>query len=65
MIQLALLIAWMSAGSVIAVARTEAGQPRLQWLPLALILGPLWLAVSAEQQPRSLSSPAPALVRRS
>lgn len=58
MIQIAILVAWALVGVVCAALPDRRG---LAFAPIAMILGPLWLAVSAEQRqlaPASLEAPA-------
>ncbi len=48
-IELMMIAAWMLTGLVCSWAKAEPGQPRLAWAPMAIVLGPLWLKVAAEQ----------------
>lgn len=44
------LMLWMVSGLVSAAVLARAGEPRLAWAPVALLLGPLWSAVALEQR---------------
>ena len=50
MIQVSILIAWVAAGVAAAALIPRPGESRFAFAPIAMILGPLWLAIAAEQQ---------------
>lgn len=49
MTQLLVLAGWSITG-VAAVALTPRSEPRSAWIPLAVVLGPLWLAIVLERR---------------
>ncbi len=48
-IELMMIATWMLTGLVSAWVKAAPGQSRLAWAPMAIVLGPLWLKVAAEQ----------------
>ena len=56
MTEILILATWMALGAIAAVRvtaaprHTEPGGSRWGHVPVAMILGPLWLAVAADQQ---------------
>lgn len=50
MISIGILVAWMAVGLITSINRSDLEEPRFAWAPMAMIFGPLWAAVKAEQQ---------------
>ena len=47
---LAVFSAWLTSGVVLAWLFAPRPDPWWRWMPIALVFGPLWLAIVAEQQ---------------
>lgn len=53
MVSLLALFCWSFLGVAIAVAVAEPDEPKTEWLPYAVLLGPLWFCVVADRKPES------------
>lgn len=50
MLNIALLLAWMAMGAVAALALADRPESRWGHVPMAAILGPLWLFVAMDRR---------------
>ena len=56
------LVAWAVSGVALAAFFRPGPEGRFAWAPVALFLGPLWVAVAADRDAHRLA-PAPVTVR--
>ncbi len=47
---LLILMLWAAVGMVLAVRTAQPGEPRFAWVPVAVILGPLWAPVALDRR---------------
>lgn len=49
MVSIAALFLWVASGSLLSMVMCKSGEPRCAWIPMAVVLGPFWAVVAAEQ----------------
>lgn len=51
------LLAWTSAGGLLAAVLPCPGEQRTAWLPMALIFGPLWAPIAVDRHESVSAAP--------